>query len=146
MKQSLNAVGPQTKLNLPSWAQTAPWSEWFKGGMLIRSRSIKLRKALCLGPKNNFPTLSPLSVLGGSGGGVCLCIFHCVCSVFMYVVLPAVWSDLTTQIMCRMGWCPHKYSDCFTKHVFSKMVFLSLFFFSSFKGNGTHLCIFTIIW
>ncbi|KAI4829826.1 hypothetical protein KUCAC02_001491, partial [Chaenocephalus aceratus] len=52
-------------LKLPTLAQTAPRSERFKGGMLIRSRSIKLRKALCLGPKNNFPTLSLLSVLGG---------------------------------------------------------------------------------
>lgn len=36
-----------------------------------------------LGPKNNFPTLSPLSVLGGSGGGVCVCISLCLLSVYV---------------------------------------------------------------
>lgn len=74
---ALPAVCPQRKLKLPSRAQIALRSVWFKGGMLIQSRSIKLRKALCLGPKNNFPTLSPLSVLGGegvSGWGVCVYI------------------------------------------------------------------------
>lgn len=39
--------------------------------MLIQHRSIELRKALCLVPKNNFPTLSTLSVLGMSRAGVC---------------------------------------------------------------------------
>lgn len=53
--------------------------------MLIQSRSIKLRKAICLGPKNNFPTLSLLSVLGGQEEDcvevcvcVCVCVFLCV--------------------------------------------------------------------
>lgn len=68
------AVGPRENCN--RWHKTAPRPEWFKGGMLIRCRSIKLRKALCLGPKNNFPTLSshwvPLN--GSSSGGVYVCV------------------------------------------------------------------------
>lgn len=80
----LTTVDPQRKLKLPSWTQTAPWSEWFKGGMLIQCRSIKLRKALCLVPKNNFPTLSMLSVLGGSRAGVCSHISLCLCTGWLW--------------------------------------------------------------
>lgn len=44
--------------------------------MLILHRSIKLRTALCLVPKNNFPTLSTLS-----WGGEYVHIFLCVCAL-----------------------------------------------------------------
>lgn len=48
--------------------------------MLIQRRSITLRKALCLVPKNNFPTLSTLSVLGVHEQE-CVHIFLCVCAL-----------------------------------------------------------------
>lgn len=92
---------------LPSRAQTAPRSDWFKGGMLIRSKSIKLRKALCLGPKNNFPTLSPLCVLGwgwvaggqgeaeSGGGGVGGCRH-------MYILV-----SVPVECLCFQCWFCH---------------------------------------
>lgn len=69
--------------------------------MLIRSRSIKLRKALCLGPKNNFPTLSPLGVLGGAGeavsegggGGECRHMYWSVCLLSDFVCSAASIMD-----------------------------------------------------
>lgn len=94
----LTAVSPRRKLKLPPWAQTAPWSEWFKGGMLIRSRSIKLRKALCWVLKITFPH-SHRSVSWGGQEEECVYVFLCVCSVFMYVVLLLLWVHLKTQII-----------------------------------------------
>lgn len=74
--------------------------------MLIRSRSIKFRKALCLGPKNNFPTLSLLSVLGGAGeavsegggGGGCGHMYWSVCLFSDFVCSAASIMDAFENI------------------------------------------------